>query len=42
MVAVGDGSHRFTKTLREHNKAKAAFDKVRREVNRKKRREGRN
>lgn len=40
MVAVGDGSHAFSKTLTEHNKAKAAFDNVRRQVARERRRKG--
>lgn len=31
-VARGDGHHTFSSTLREHNKAKSAFDKIRREV----------
>ncbi len=35
MVAVGDGSHEFSRTFKEHLKAKAAFDKVRRELRRK-------
>ncbi len=35
-VAKGDGSHVFSKTQREHLKAKRAFDKVRREVARRK------
>ncbi len=29
-VAAGDGSHNFSRTLREHLRAKAAFDRVRR------------
>jgi UPF0755 protein len=33
-VARGDGRHTFSSTLREHNKAKLAFDKIRREVRR--------
>jgi UPF0755 protein len=36
-VAKGDGSHVFSKTLSEHNRAKAGFDKIRREVYRKQR-----
>lgn len=36
-VATGDGGHAFSRTLREHNRAKAAFDKVRREVRREQR-----
>jgi UPF0755 protein len=36
-VAKGDGSHVFSKTLSEHNRAKASFDKIRREVYRKQR-----
>lgn len=40
MVAVGDGSHTFSVTLMEHNKAKAAFDNVRRQVARERRRKG--
>ena len=36
-VARGDGRHTFSKTAREHSRAKAEFDKVRREVYRKKR-----
>ena len=31
-VARGDGRHTFSSTLKEHNKAKLAFDKIRREV----------
>lgn len=31
-VASGDGGHVFSRTLREHNRAKAAFDKIRRQV----------
>ncbi|MEJ2052803.1 MAG: endolytic transglycosylase MltG [Calditrichaceae bacterium] len=31
-VARGDGRHTFSSTLREHNRAKLAFDKIRREV----------
>ncbi|MBN2011536.1 endolytic transglycosylase MltG [candidate division KSB1 bacterium] len=34
-VAVGDGSHTFSRTLKEHNRAKAKFDQYRREVRRK-------
>lgn len=33
-VARGDGSHVFSKTLREHLKAKAAFDKYRKTIQR--------
>jgi len=40
MVAVGDGSHTFTTNLRAHNQAKEAFDRVRRQVAREKRRKG--
>jgi len=40
MVAVGDGSHTFTTNLRAHNKAKEAFDQVRRKVARDKRKKG--
>lgn len=36
-VAKGDGSHVFSRTAAEHARAKAAFNKVRREVARKKR-----
>jgi len=36
-VARGDGGHTFSKTLREHNRAKAEFDKIRRKVRRSKR-----
>lgn len=36
-VARGDGGHVFSKTLKEHNRAKASFDKIRREIYRKKR-----
>ncbi len=36
-VARGDGRHTFSKTAREHSRAKAEFNKVRREVYRKKR-----
>lgn len=42
MVAVGDGSHAFSTNLIDHNKAKAAFDKVRREVARERRKKDRN
>jgi len=35
-VARGDGRHTFSRTLQEHNKAKLAFDKIRREVRRNK------
>ncbi|HED11003.1 MAG TPA: endolytic transglycosylase MltG [Caldithrix abyssi] len=37
MVAVGDGSHTFTTRLKDHLKAKAQFDRVRRIVKRKQR-----
>ncbi len=37
MVAVGDGSHTFTTRLKDHLKAKARFDRVRRIVKRKQR-----
>lgn len=40
-VATGDGGHTFTKTLKEHLKAKAKFDEVRRRVAREKRRKNR-
>ncbi len=40
MVAVGDGSHAFSTNLQDHLKAKQKFDKVRREVARKKRAQG--
>jgi len=33
-VARGDGRHTFSSTLKEHNRAKLAFDKIRREVRR--------
>ncbi len=33
-VARGDGRHTFSSTFKEHNKAKLAFDKIRREVRR--------
>ena len=33
-VARGDGRHTFSNTLKEHNQAKLAFDKIRREVRR--------
>jgi UPF0755 protein len=36
-VAKGDGKHAFSTNARDHQKAKAQFDQVRREVNRKKR-----
>jgi UPF0755 protein len=36
-VANGDGRHTFSTNLREHNIAKRAFNKIRREVNRRKR-----
>ena len=36
-VAKGDGRHTFSKTAAEHRQAKAKFDKIRREVYRKKR-----
>jgi UPF0755 protein len=36
-VAKGDGRHTFSTNAREHQKAKAQFDQVRREVNRQKR-----
>ena len=38
-VATGDGYHTFSRTLAEHNKAKAEFQKVRRRVFYEKRRE---
>ncbi len=31
-VANGDGTHTFSRTLREHNRAKARFDKYRRKI----------
>ncbi len=31
-VAKGDGTHIFSRTLREHNRAKKQFDKIRKEV----------
>ena len=34
MVANGDGSHTFSRTLEEHVRAKQRFEKIRREVNR--------
>lgn len=34
-VARGDGRHTFSNTLKEHNRAKLAFDKVRKEVRQK-------
>lgn len=37
-VAKGDGRHTFSRNAVEHSRAKADFDKVRREVNRKNRR----
>lgn len=40
MVAVGDGSHTFSTNLRDHNRAKEAFDQIRRKVAREKRRKG--
>jgi UPF0755 protein len=36
-VAKGDGKHTFSTNAREHQKAKAQFDQVRRQVNRQKR-----
>ncbi len=36
-VARGDGRHTFSRSAREHSKAKAKFNQIRREVNRKKR-----
>ena len=36
-VAKGDGSHTFSRSAAEHHRAKAQFDKVRREVSRQKR-----
>jgi len=33
-VARGDGRHTFSNTLKEHNRAKLAFDKIRRDVRR--------
>lgn len=35
-VAKGDGSHVFSRTLREHNEAKRKFDEYRKMINRKK------
>lgn len=40
MVAVGDGSHTFSRSLQEHLRAKEEFDKVRRKVARERRRKG--
>lgn len=40
MVAVGDGSHAFSTSLKEHLKAKEEFDKVRRKVARERRLKG--
>jgi len=37
LVAKGDGSHSFSKTLTEHNRAKARFNQVRRAVRRRNR-----
>ncbi len=34
LVATGDGGHKFSKTLQEHNYWKARFDEVRRRVRR--------
>ncbi len=31
-VAIGDGSHHFSRTLEEHNRAKEKFDKYRRKI----------
>ncbi len=39
MVATGDGGHTFTTNLRDHNKAKARFDEVRRRLAREERRQ---
>ncbi len=39
-VANGDGSHTFSRNLREHLRAKSRFDKVRRQVKRRKQTEG--
>jgi UPF0755 protein len=36
-VAKGDGRHTFSRNAAEHQRAKQQFDKVRREVSRKKR-----
>jgi UPF0755 protein len=41
-VAKGDGSHVFSRNSAEHARAKAEFNKVRREVARKKRKQNRN
>lgn len=37
-VAAGDGTHRFSRTYAEHLRAKAKFDRIRRQVERSKRR----
>ena len=37
MVAVGDGSHQFSKTLREHNRGHAKFNEVRQQLRREQR-----
>ena len=41
LVAKGDGSHVFSKTLNQHLKAKKKFDEFRREIQRKKRQNAR-
>ena len=41
-VADGKGGHIFTKSLRQHLRAKAKFDEIRREVAREKRKNSKN